>query len=81
MSLCSMYIQGSAKRWSPGLVNFVTAVAYHLYLALPAAFTQPGDHHLAESTFFVQNISRFPIHNLTGEKRDSGIPFHAGTVI
>ena len=37
-------IQGLAKRWSPGLVNFVPAVAYHFYLALPVAFTQPGDH-------------------------------------
>ena len=36
------YIQGSAKRRSPGLVNFVTVVAYHLCLSLPAAFTQPG---------------------------------------
>ena len=35
-------IQGSAKRLRPGLVNFVTAVAYHLCLALPAGFTQPG---------------------------------------
>ena len=39
---------GSAKRRSPGLVNFVTALAYHFCLALPAAFTQPGDHLLAE---------------------------------
>ena len=38
-------LQGSAKRWFPGLVNFVTAVAYHFCLALPAAFT-PGDHLL-----------------------------------
>ena len=42
------HIQGSAKRRSPGFVNFVTAVAYHLCLAMPAAFTQPGDHILAE---------------------------------
>ena len=39
---------GSAKRWFPGLVNFVTALAYHSCLALPAAFTQPRDHLLAE---------------------------------
>ena len=37
-------VQGWAKRQSPGLGNFVTAVAYHLCLALLAAFTQPGDH-------------------------------------
>ena len=41
------YVQGLAKRRSPGLVNFVTALAYHFYLALPAAFTLPGDHILA----------------------------------
>ena len=35
-------LQGSAKRRSPGLVNFVTALAYHFCLALPAAFSQPG---------------------------------------
>ena len=26
------------------MVNFIIALAYHLCLALPAAFTQPGDH-------------------------------------
>ena len=41
-------IQGSAKRWSPGLVNFVTALAYHFCLALPAAFTQPGARLFAD---------------------------------
>ena len=41
-------IQGSAKRRSPGLVHFVTALAYHCCLAWPAAFTQPGAHLLAE---------------------------------
>ena len=40
-------VQGWAKRRLPGLVNVVTAVAYHLCLALPAAFTQPEDHLLA----------------------------------
>ena len=29
-------------------MNFVTALAYHFCLALPATFTQPGDHLLAE---------------------------------
>ena len=43
-----MSIQGSAKRQSPGLVNFVTALAYHFCLPLPAAFTQPGDHLIAK---------------------------------
>ena len=40
--------QGSVKRWSSGLMNFVTALAYHFCLALPAAFTKPGDHLLAD---------------------------------
>ena len=35
-----------AKRRSPGLVNYITTLCY---LALPAAFTQPGDHLSAES--------------------------------
>ena len=41
-------VQGSAKRQNPGLVNFVPALSYHLSLALPAAFTQPGNRLLAE---------------------------------
>ena len=39
----SPILQGSAERRSPGLVTFVTALAYHFCPALPAAFTQPGD--------------------------------------
>ena len=42
----NLNIQGSAKRRSPGLVNFVTAVAYIFCLALPSAFTQPENHLL-----------------------------------
>ena len=34
-------LYGLAKRWVPGLVNFVPAVAYHFCLNLPAAFSQP----------------------------------------
>ena len=41
-------IQGSAKRQSQGLVNFIPAVAYHFCLALLAAFTQSGAHLLSE---------------------------------
>ena len=41
-------LHGSPKESFPGLVNFVTAVAYHLCLSLPAAFTQPGAHLVAE---------------------------------
>ena len=36
------------KSRSPGLVTFVPGVADHFCLALPAAFTQPGEHLLAE---------------------------------
>ena len=35
-------LQGPANKLRPGLVNFVTTVAYHFCLSLPAAFTQPG---------------------------------------
>ena len=45
---CPGGIQGSAKRQSPGLVNFIPAVAFHFWLALPTAFTQPGARLLAE---------------------------------
>ena len=40
--------QGSAKSWTPGLVIFVPAVAYHFCLALPGAFTQPGSSTFAD---------------------------------
>ena len=36
-------VQGSPKESFPGLENFVTAVAYHLCLNLPATFSQPGN--------------------------------------
>ena len=41
--------RGSAKRRSPGSVNFVPAVANHFCLALPAAVTQPWTHLFADS--------------------------------
>ena len=41
-------VLGSAKRQALGLVNFVPALPYHFCLSLPAAFTQPRDHRLAE---------------------------------
>ena len=46
-------VQGSAKRPSPSLVNFVAALAYHFCLALPAEFTHPGAHLLAEPCIYV----------------------------
>ena len=38
-----LYIQGSPKECFPGLVNFVTAVAYHFCLNFPATFSQPAN--------------------------------------
>ena len=54
----SRKVQGSAKRQSPGLVNFVTPPAYHFCLALPAAFTLPGDQLLAEPCVSIYSILR-----------------------
>ena len=45
----SIYRASSAKRRSPGLVNFVTAIAYNFCLDFRTAFTQPGDNFLAET--------------------------------
>ena len=47
---CAIYIiyRARQRRWSPGLVRFVASLAYRFCGALPAAFTQPGDHLLAE---------------------------------
>ena len=44
----SLTLQGTSMSWASGLVIFFPALAYHFCLALPAAFTQPGDHLLAE---------------------------------
>ena len=41
-------LQGSANPRAPGLVNFFTAVAYHLWPNLPIAFSQPGARGLAD---------------------------------
>ena len=48
MSLCRLTLQGSAKRYQLGLVNFTVAVAYHFCLSLPETFTQPGRRLFAE---------------------------------
>ena len=46
---CPMLIlQGSAKVGAPGLVNFITAVAYHFCPSLPEEFTQPGASTFAD---------------------------------
>ena len=47
-----MEVQGPGKMWSPGLVNFVSAVAYLFCLNLPAAFSQAGDHNFASPCIF-----------------------------
>ena len=47
-NLCSSGVQGSAKRLLSGIVNFVTAVAYHFFLCLPTAFTQPSGRLLVK---------------------------------
>ena len=41
-------VQGSTNRRALGLVNFVPALAYHICLNLPAAFTQPGARLLVD---------------------------------
>ena len=41
-------VQGSTIRRTPGLVNFVPALAYHFCLNLPATFTQPRARLLVE---------------------------------
>ena len=61
-------IQCSAKRRSPGLVNFVPALAYHFRQALPAAFTQPGGHLLARSSTKLKSFRAKSSCNLQGEE-------------
>ena len=51
------------------MVNFVTALAYDFCLGLPAAFTQPGDHLLAESCTVDPLLSLIP--NLCGDIESS----------
>ena len=61
-------IKSSAKRWSPGLMNFVPAVVYHFCLALPAAFTQPGDHPLPDPCTLSGRLQGTFAWNGEGEK-------------
>ena len=49
-------VQGSAKVGAPGLVNSITAVAYHFCTSLPTAFTQPGASTLADLSTFTSPI-------------------------
>ena len=41
-------LQGSANPRAPGLVNFVTAVAYPFCLNLPEKFSQPWNGNLVQ---------------------------------
>ena len=69
----SHVVQGSAKRRTPDLVNFVPAVAYHICLALSAAFTQPGNHLLAEPCVSLSPCSvQNPFRNYGGHERRNG---------
>ena len=58
------------KRWAPGFVNSVLALAYHICLALPAAFTQPRARLLAKSTVLAQ-------HNKTYSSTGPGCNLHS----
>ena len=46
------HLRRGVQRWAevgaPGLVNFFTAVAYHICPSLPAPFTQPGASTLTD---------------------------------
>ena len=51
------------------------------YLSVCSPLSLENPESGARATFFVQNISRFPIHILASEKRDLGITFPTGIVI
>ena len=51
------------------MVNFVPAVAYPFCLALPAAFTQPGDHLLAEHCTTHGRIAVVAVPDPAGDER------------
>ena len=53
----STQLQSTAKRWAPGFVNFVVAVAYHFCLALPVAFTQPSARLLADALYLADTMT------------------------
>jgi len=45
--LSKVLYRGGLKKWFPGFVNFVPAVACHFCLNLPVRFLQPGNHFVA----------------------------------
>ena len=51
-------VQGWAKKWIPGLVDFVPALAYHLGFNLPETSSQPGADFLARPCSFLNNIHK-----------------------
>ena len=58
MKLCySTQQQSTAKRWAPGFVNFVAAVAYHFCLALLVAFMQPCARLLADALYLTDTMT------------------------
>ena len=74
--------QRSAKVGAPGLVNFINAVAYRFCPSLPAAFTQPTVHLIAEPCTLTWAASRsplFPLRLQIGHKiptKHGGKKFH-----
>ena len=53
VAYCIRALQGSTIRLLPGLMNFVSAVAYHFCLNLPAAFSLPGNSLIQTSPLTV----------------------------
>ena len=48
LNIFNHHVQGSPKECFPGFENFLTAVAYHFWLNLPRAFSQPGKHSFGD---------------------------------
>ena len=61
------------------MVNFAAAVAYHFCLTLFAAFTQPGDHLLAElckaALLKTHAMAFLHVSELGGERDAATLPF------
>ena len=47
-----LQVQGWAKKWSPGLVKLVPAVAHNFFLSLPDKFSQSRVHHEVQPGIF-----------------------------
>ena len=67
-------IQGPAKNWFPGFVNFVLAVAHYICLALPEKFSQPGNHSFAVPCKDLDALTR-PTANRIQEARSRNLVF------